>query len=739
MKKNKKQLVTTSLIVIAILLFIGLTLPSLLKSLKFGLDLQGGFEVLYQVDSIDGEEVTDAMVTNTYKTMLKRIDSLGVLEPEVTVEGDKIRVQLAGVTDIAEAREILSQAANLTFRDTSDKLIMNSDVLVSGGASIGQDSSGGPAISLGVSDKTTFYEKTKYISGLDDNRIVIWLDFDSEEDSFKTEVDASGNTTCGTTSARCLSVATVSKGFASDVIIQGTFTTEEVSNLVDLINSGSLPTKLTEISSKSVKASFGQDSLIKTASAGVVALVIILALLIIIYRFAGAVASVGLIIYTYLTFVLFWLVGGVLTLPGIAAMVLGMGMAIDSNIINFSRIKDELEVGRDFRSAYKKGNSNSLLTIIDANLTTLLVAVILFILGESSVKGFATMLIISILITMLVMVVISRLFLNSFVKTGYFDKNLNFFIGIKNLKKKRFAKLEFVKSSKIFIAISAICIVAGFVSLGFSGLKLGVDFKGGSSITIKSDDSLTVETVEADVDTLGYTLISSEQIDDSSVSVLIEENLEGATLTSVQDHFDSTYSASTDIGVVTNVVKQELIKNAILAVILASIGIIIYMTLRYKFSYAIGGVVALFHDAFIIIALFSILKLEVSSIFVAAILTIIGYSINDTIVIFDRIKENVTNEYDNKITSKQQLVDVVNSSLRQTLIRSIITTAATLIPVILLIVMGSHEILMFNIALLFGLVAGSYSSIFIASQIWLFVESKKIGKPVKKKWYEDIE
>ena len=163
------------------------------------------------------------------------------------------------------------------------------------------------------------------------------------------------------------------------------------------------------------------------------------------------------------------------------------------------------------------------------------------------------------------------------------------------------------------------------------------------------------------------------------------------------------------------------------------------MTLRYKFSYAIGGVVALFHDAFIIIALFSILKLEVSSIFVAAILTIIGYSINDTIVIFDRIKENVTNDYDNKITSKQQLVDVVNSSLRQTLIRSIITTAATLIPVILLIVMGSHEILMFNIALLFGLVAGSYSSIFIASQIWLFVESKKIGKPVKKKWYEDIE
>ena len=397
--KSKKQLVKVSLILIAVLLFMAFTTKTVLNNLKFGLDLQGGFEVLYQVSSIDGKEVTDSMVTNTYKTMLKRIDSLGVLEPEVTVEGDKIRVQLAGVTDIKEARSILSQAANLTFRDTSDNLIMNSDVLTAGGASIGQDSKGGPAISLSVSDKTTFYEKTKYVSGLKDNRIVIWLDFDSATDSFKKEVDAKGVSTCGTTSTRCLSVASVSKGFASDVIIQGTFTTEEVSNLVDLINSGSLPTKLTEISSKTVNASFGKDSLTKTASAGVVAVVIIIGLLILMYRFAGVVASVGLIIYTYLTFVLFWLVGGVLTLPGIAALVLGAGMAIDSNIINFSRIKDELEEGRDFKSAYKKGNSNSLLTIIDANVTTLLVAVILFFLGESSVKGFATMLIISIIIT----------------------------------------------------------------------------------------------------------------------------------------------------------------------------------------------------------------------------------------------------------------------------------------------------------------------------------------------------
>ena len=265
--KNKKRFKFLIFYFIVITVLICLCFPGLFKNLKFGLDLQGGFEVLYKVESINGEVVTNDMVTNTYKTMLKRIDGLGVSEPVITVEGeDKIRVQLAGVTDIEQARTILSKAANLTFRDTKNNLLMNSDVLVSGGAKVSQDQKGLPAVSLSINNKDEFYKVTKAISESEDNRIVIWLDFDEQTDSFEKE-----QAKCGSlSSSRCLSVAGVSQGFSSDVIIQGNFSKEEVTSLVELINSGSLPTKLTEISSKTVDASFGANTLQKTFIAGLI-------------------------------------------------------------------------------------------------------------------------------------------------------------------------------------------------------------------------------------------------------------------------------------------------------------------------------------------------------------------------------------------------------------------------------------------------------------------------------------
>ena len=422
--KTKKVHIMKPIITLILILVISIgLLPSLFKSLKFGLDLQGGFEVLYSVSSINGDKVTSDMVTSTYKTMLKRIDSLGVLEPVITVEGnDKIRVQLAGVTNSEQARSLLSSAANLTFRDTSNNLLMNSDVLKSGGARVSEDANGNPAVSLQVKDKDTFYKVTKKLSESSDKTMVVWLDFDEGVDSYSS-------TKCGVDSnSGCLSAATVSQGFASDVIIQGNFTKEEVTDLVDLINSGSLPTKLTEISSKNVGASFGANSLEKTLTAGIVGVALIIVFMIATYRFSGLVASISLILYTFLTFATFWVVGGVLTLPGIAAAIIGIGMAVDSNVINFSRIKDELISGKSFKNACRIGNKESLSSIIDGNITTLIVAIILFIFGESSIKGFATMLIISTVVTLLVMVFLTRTLLNSFVKTGYFDNRQKLFI-----------------------------------------------------------------------------------------------------------------------------------------------------------------------------------------------------------------------------------------------------------------------------------------------------------------------
>lgn len=731
---NKKGLFKYILYITIILAVIAILTPILFKDLKFGLDLQGGFEVLYQVKSIDNSEVTSDMVTSTYKTIQKRIDVLGVSEPVITIEGnDKIRVQLAGVTDPEQARSLLSTAANLTFRDTNDNLLMNSDVLKSGGAKVGQDSSGMPAVSLSVADKEEFYKVTKKVSEMENNQIVIWLDFDEETDSYASE-----QAKCGSLSdSKCLSAASVSQGFASDVIIQGNFSQEEVENLVELINSGSLPTKLEEISSKTVAASFGSNSLDKTFKAGVVGIVLIMLFMIAIYKFSGFIASIGIIIYTFLTFLTFWLVGGVLTLPGIAAIVLGIGMAIDSNVISFSRIKDELKNGRSFKTAVKLGNKNAFLTILDANLTTLIVAIILFIFGESSVKGFATTLIISIFVTMFIMVFLTRILLNLFVKTGYFDNKYNLFIGYKETKKEN--KFDFIKNTRLFVSVSVLIIILGTVVILTSGLNLGIDFKGGSSITIKSNNKVTETMIKEDVEKFNYNIEDIEFIDDNTTYIKIDELLENDQIQQTEKYFNDKYDASTEIGVVSNIVKRELIKNAIISVLIASISIIIYISMRYKFSYAISGIIALLHDVLIIIAIFAVFKLEVSSIFIAAILSIIGYSINDTIVTFDRIKENLEVLYNNKIKNKDQLKEVVNLSLRQTFTRSIITSITTIIPVLCLIFLGSYEIINFNLTLLIGLIAGSYSSIFIASQLWYFIESKNINKPKKKKWYEDNE
>lgn len=742
MKQKRTGIVRYGLFTALLVAVLGCILPAVMNSQKFGLDLKGGFEVLYEVQSLDGKTASKDAVTSTYKTMLKRIDSLGVSEPVITVEGDnRIRVQLAGVTDSEEARAILSKAASLTFRDTEDHLLMSADVLKSGGAKVGTDSYGKPAVSLSVSDNDKFYKITKQISESSDNRIVIWLDFEEGKDKFSTEESSCGDLE----NSRCLSVASVSQGFASDVIIQGNFTKAQVTSLVELINSGSLPTKLNELSSKNVEASFGSDSLQKTLVAGIVGVTLIMLFMIVIYRFSGLISSVGILIYTVLTFEIFWLIGGVLTLPGIAALVIGIGMAIDANVISFARIKDELLKGKSIKASFKSGNKESISSIIDSNVTTLLVAIILFIFGESSVKGFATMLIISIFVTMLVMVFLMRWLLGKFVETGKFEEKSELFIGVskksierqKEQKQVPFAKLDFVKSTKWFVSLSVVIIAVGCIFMGTKGLNLSIDFKGGSDITLKTEQKLTEEQLQQDLKELGYPVEKIEFFDNQTTSIIVDENLTEDQIVATEKYFKEKYQAETDIGVVSNVVKKELVKNAIWALLLAVIGIIIYVSLRFKLSYAIGAIVSLLHDALIIVAFFAILHLEISPIFIAAILSIIGYSINDTIVTFDRIKENLKLKYHNQPKKVEDLKDVVNTSLRQTFARSIITTMTTLIPVVALILLGSHEIINFNIALLFGLVAGVYSSLFMASQIWIQLEKRNLGKKATKKWYEE--
>ena len=749
-KKEKKKIglgKTITLTILLLLVSVGIcfSFKPLFKSLKFGLDLQGGFEVLYKAEPIDGSKMTNEKLEATYEILRNRIDSLGVSEPEIILEGnDRIRVKLAGVKDEDQARKQLSTVATLSFRDTDDNLLMTSDILGSR-SKVTEDKSGKPAVSLNIknSSKDKFYTVTNRIKDKEDgkNRIVIWLDFEEGKDSYAAEASK-----CGTSGSKCISAATVSEAFAGDVIIQGNFTTEEATTLSTLINSGSLPSRLTELSSKTVEASFGAGTFNKIVLAGIIGFILIVVIMLFAYHFSGLISGILMLIYTILVFLVFWTIGGVLTLPGIAALILGIGMAIDSVVITFSRIKDELYKGRSLEYAYKEGTKSSLSSIIDANLTTLIIAIIMFKFGESSIKGYATMSMITIAVTMLTMVFLTRKLLGIFVKSKFFDERTNFFINVnkkdipdvsknEEVKKVPFKNTDFVGKTKIFATLSIIIIIAGAVMIPVKGLNLGIDFKSGSDISLVTDEKLSKTDIEKDIKELKLTS-SSITIDNKETDIVVTNVFDETKVEKVKNYFKDKYDASVDINVISNVVKKDLIKNAIFSVLISLIGIILYVSIRFKFSYAIGGIVALAHDVLMMFAVFALSRLEVNTMFIAAVLAIVGYSINDTIVCFDRVRENL-GKNEKKMT-KDLLKQIVNTSIRETFTRTILTSLTTIICIIALMVFGPKDIFGFNAAMLIGCVAGTYSSIFIALAIFIIIESKNIGKEKKqKKVYDD--
>ena len=723
--KNKKIKVLLGSVLCTLIITSGiLFLPKLMDKINYGLDLQGGFEVLYQVNPIEGDLDND-MVYNTYKSILKRIDILGVSEPEITIEGeDKIRIRLAGITNKEEAREVISSTAVLTFRDPYDNILLTSDVL-GGNAKVATGEYGNYVISLQIKDTTAFYEATKKVKSMTDNRMIIWLDYENGVDSFKKE-DA--NNTCGTDGSHCLSAPQVNEAFASDVVIQGNFTKESATKLVELINSGAMPTKLEEISSRTVEASFGEDALNKTLLAGIIGIILVIILMICIYKFSGFIVGLGLTVYTVGSLYVFYLINGVLTLPGIAAMLLGIGMAVDSAVICFERIKEQLKIGKNLDKAFELGNKTSISSIVDSNITTVIVAVILFIFGQSSVKGFATMLIINIIATILVMVYLCRVIMRKFIKTTYFDDKVGFFIGINKNKIKKskdievpFKKLNFIKLGKIYTISAAIIIIICSIVTYFTKFNLGVDFTGGTSITINDKVDLKEE-----LKSLNYTLKSSE-ITDKNSTYIIDEVLEKDSIKELNKHIYDKYELSSDIYVVSDVVKKDLVKNAIYSLLISSVAIVIYVSLRFKFNYAISGIIALAHDVIFTILFFGIFNIELNSVFIAAILTIIGYSINDTIVTFDMIRENYKNK--KEIKTQEELDEIVDTSIKRVFFRTILTTVTTILPVICLMIMGAKEIVGFNIALLVGFIFGVLSSIFVSNYLWRIFEYKKLINP----------
>jgi protein-export membrane protein SecD/preprotein translocase SecF subunit len=732
---KRSRIVAFFLIIVLLGSLMGLTTNGVLKNIKLGLDLQGGFEVLYKVEPVEkGQKIDEKALASTAEALNERINVLGVSEPNIQIESNnRIRVQLAGVEDQNQAREILSTTAYLTFRDANDKKLLDGTDIVQGSAKQSFDQAGKPNVTLEIKDAEKFAEATEHVLKQSENVMVIWLDFEEGKDSYQAEKLKDD--------PKFISAPSVDQVLrTNNVEIRGSFTPEEAQTLANLLNAGSLPVKLVEEYSTSVGAQFGEKALQSTVFAGIIGVALIFLFMILYYRLPGVIAVITLSVYIYLILVVFDWMNAVLTLPGIAALLLGVGMAVDANILTYERLKEEIKVGRSLKAAFTEGNKTSLATILDANLTTILAAIVLFIYGTSSVKGFATMLIVSILVSFITAVYGSRILLGLLIQSKMFNKRYGWF-GVKKEDIKdiaegydtlelptRFDKWDLVKHHKKFFTFSSVLIIVGVILLFTLKLNLGIDFSSGTRIEIVADKSLSTAEIKEELNRLDIQtddiVLAGEK--DEIAAVRYKGVLNKDEIAELKNHFSEKYGHEPNVSAVTPTVGKELAKNAIIGVIIAAIGIIIYVTLRFEIKMAVASVLALLHDAFVILAVFSIVRFEVDLTFIAAVLTVIGYSINDTIVTFDRIRAHMKRK--RRIKQFKELVDIVNSSLRQTLTRSINTVLTVVFVVVALLIFGSESIKNFSFALLIGLIAGTYSSLFIAAQVWLVWKGKELKK-----------
>ena len=738
--KKSGRIIAFFLIVLTFAALISTTVTNISGKINLGLDLQGGFEILYEVEPVDKEQQVDRkLLEATVQTLNDRVNRLGISETVIDIEGeDRIRVQLAGVENQAEAREMISTSALLSFRDVNDvERLSGSDVKEGSAKQDFDPNTNQPIVTLQLKDAEKFGEVTTDIMnmGSPNNLLVIWMDFE-EGDSFLEEVQKA--------EPKFISAPQVSQPlYTTDVQITGDFTVEEAQRLADIINSGSLPVHMTELYSTSVGAQFGVTALNQTVFAGIIGVSLIFLFIVAVYRFPGIIAGINIAIYIYIILLVFQLMNGVLTLPGIAALILGVGMAVDANILTFERIREELRLGKSVQNAFKVGSKNSFATIMDANLTSLLAAAVLFIFGTSSIKGFATMLILSILVSFLTAVYGTRLLLGLWVKSGFLSKRKGWF-GVKpsqiqdldaneELEPTIFnRKVNIVKHRKKYFIFTGSTLVIGIICLALFQLNPGIDFTSGSRVEVLADNALTEKEIQAELETLNLeakSLVMSGENNEIAV-MRYDTVLSETDINVLKDHFTDKYGHEPNVSVVSPIVGQELVKNAIYALAIASIGMIIYVTFRFEFYFAVTTVLTLSHDVFIMLVLFSIFRIEFDVTIIAAILTIIGYAINNTIVVFDRIRENIRKK--NKlIKSKKELAKIINDSLVQTFMRSMNLSITTLIAVFAFLILGAESIFGFAIALVIGLIAGTYSSLFLAAQIWLVWRGRKLkDKPL---------
>ena len=705
MKKNKSVAILA--VVLAVVVALGYYASIILSStgkgegqnITLGLDLAGGVSITYQVED---ENATAEQMSDTIYKLQKRIETYSTEATVYQSGDDRICVEIPGVTDANDILEDLGTPGSLQFCDPDGNVFMTGDDVVDAQAGTYKDNTGNNAycVDLVLSDDAaeTFSEITG--ANIGKNLPIIYDGAVISNPTVQSQI---------------------SGGQAQ---ITGMENYDAAAQLASQIRIGSLSLELSELESQVVGAQLGAEAMSSALKAALIGLVLIIIFMIAYYWMLGAAAAIALVIYSTLTIAVIYWFDITLTLPGIAGIILGIGMAVDANVVIYGRIREELSAGKSVFNAMKDGFKKATSAIVDGNVTTLIVAAILAWKGSGTVKGFAYTLAISIIISL-----ITSLFVTRYVVYSFYG------IGVKDVryygKSKEFKTIGFTKRRPVFYVIAVACIAAGFIGMGVhsasgdGALNLSLEFVGGTSNTVYFNEEYTLEQIDSEMvpivmDITGDSDVYVQKVADSNGVIFKTRNLSLEEREAFNQAFVDKYGVDENTissQSISSTISSEMTSDAVVAVIIAVILIMIYIAFRFQdFRFASASVIALIHDILLVLASYALVRISVGSTFIAVMLTILGYSINDTIVVFDRVRENI---HGRARVSKDELQEIADKSVTQTLTRSINTSVTTFVMVLLLYIMGVASIKDFSLPLMVGIVAGLFSSVCISTNLWL--------------------
>lgn len=708
-KKKAKITIGGMLILLLVLVYtsvfgIGKTGTGSARNIILGLDLSGGVSITYQ--TVGDENPSSEDMDDTIHKLQQRVDGYST-EAQVYQEGsNRINIEIPGVTDANAILEELGKPGSLQFRLSDGTVVLEGTQVASASAGTQQD-------------QTT--KRSEYVVQLD-------LTADGKEAFAKATSENVGNVIEIVYDDEVISAPRVNEAITDgSAIITGMADAEEAQNLASFIRIGSLSLELEEIRSNVVGAQLGEDAIRTSLIAGGIGLAIVVIFMIFVYALPGVVAGFCLLMYTALVIVALNAFDMTLTLPGIAGIILGIGMAVDANVIIYARIREEIAAGKSVRSSITTGFKKALSAILDGNITTLIAAFVLNAMGTGSVKGFAQTLALGIVISMFTALVIARLIVLALYELGFRDEK---YYG----RAKERATIDFVGKRRITALIALVAILSGPVLMGINSasgkgaLNLSMDFMGGTSTSVTFNEDMSIADLDSDVKPLFQQVTGDAEIQTQKVAgtnevfiktrvLTVDEREEVAAL--IADQFDideDTISFET----ISSTVSSEMRRDAVIAVLIAGLCMLVYIWFRFKdIRFAGSAVLALLHDVLVVFACYAIVRISVGNTFIACMLTIVGYSINATIVIFDRIRENL------KIMAKDSLEEIVNASVTETLTRSIYTSFTTFAMIAVLYILGVATIKEFSLPLMVGVVAGGYSSVCLTGVIWYLMRRRK--------------